>query len=112
MPFCFSGPQPKTRRLGEFVAADGGLQQCLHVLAGPAEALNGLAFGSSRMFDNLLIRCNVTRMVTYVTQWHTCTCLRQRHWAEALVEQVRRGARLGEVLGVGSAEGVVRVDVA
>jgi hypothetical protein len=33
------------------------------------------------MFDNLLARCNVTRMVTYVTQWHTCTCLRQRHWA-------------------------------
>jgi hypothetical protein len=33
------------------------------------------------MFDNLLTRCNVTRMVTYVTQWHTCTCLRQRHWA-------------------------------
>ncbi len=25
-------------------------------------------------------RCNVTCMVTYVTQWHTCTCLRQRHW--------------------------------
>ena len=32
------------------------------------------------MFDNLLTRCNVTRMVTYVTQWHTCACLRQRHW--------------------------------
>ncbi len=55
----------------------------------PADALtagawrNGLAFGSSRMLDNLLTRCNVTRIVTYVTQWHTCTCLRQRHWGMA-----------------------------
>jgi len=34
----------------------------------PAPTPNGLAFGSSRMFDNLLTRCNVTRIVTYVTQ--------------------------------------------
>ncbi len=45
---------------------------------------NGLAFGSSRMFGNLLTRRNVTRMVTYVTRWHTCARLRQRHWSGGL----------------------------
>src|SRR5208283_4967044 len=40
---------------------------------------NSLAFGPPGILDNLLTRCNVTRIVTYVTQWHTCTCLRQRH---------------------------------
>jgi hypothetical protein len=43
--------------------------------------VNGLAFGSSGVLDNLLTRCNVMHMVTYVTRWHICTCLRQRHWA-------------------------------
>src|SRR5260370_21880902 len=55
---------------------------------------NGLAFGPSEILDNLLTRCNVTHMVTYVTQWYTCTCLRQRHWASCQRLPQLRAARI------------------
>jgi hypothetical protein len=61
------------------------------------------------MFDNLLTRCNATRIVTYVTQWHTCTCLRQRHWARWLTSWASPGRRTVVFAGLAAIVMVIAV---